>query len=231
MTLYNLNKTIQILYVTFSLPIQIKRQTTWQLFVYFVDKATKREIVSSYPKAKTRVHPRHDFRNSDGTPFWIQNDNTRPTNLISSIYTKNSLQNRTFTIPSPTSAGTRRLYVQNALKNCLKLSRLRFFFSIVPFQNQHNKRWRKHRGGGMGPNRIVLQLFTSGSHLGVRHLCKHEPKTPSIFWGYFHGMMDTGENLFFIANLDGLVESSCTLAMFRTGFADVFWTSWHIFLT
>ena len=96
MTLYNLNKTIQILYVTFSLPIQIKRQTTWQLFVYFVDKATKREIVSSYPKAKTRVHPRHDFRNSDGTPFWIQNDDTRPMNPISSTFTKNWLQHRNF---------------------------------------------------------------------------------------------------------------------------------------
>ena len=101
---------------TFSVLIQPKLQTTWQLIVYFVDKATKREIVSSYPKAKTRVHPRHDFRNSDGTPFWIQNDNTRPTNLISSIYTKNSLQNRTFTIPSPTSAGTRQTTSKTHLK-------------------------------------------------------------------------------------------------------------------
>ena len=229
--LYNLNKTIQILYVTFSLPIQIKRQTTWQLFVYFVDKATKREIVSSYPKAKTRVYPRRDSKNSDGTPFWMQNDNTRPTNLISSTLTKNSLQNRNIRTPSPTSAGTRRFYVQNALKNWVNLSRLRFFFSIVPCQNQHNQRWRTRRGAGMGPNRFVLQLFTSGSHLGVQHLCKHAPKTTSIFWGYFHGMMGTGENLFFIANLDGLVESSCTLGMFRTGFADVFLTPWHIFLT
>ena len=91
--LYNLNKTIQILYVTFSLPIQIKRQTTWQLFVYFVDKATKMEIVNSDPKVKIRVHPRSDSKNSDGTPFWIQNDRAHPTNLLSSTCTKNSLQN------------------------------------------------------------------------------------------------------------------------------------------
>jgi len=186
---------------------------------------------SPYPKTKTRVHPPPHSRNSDGTPFWMQNDNTRPTNLISSTYTKNSLQNRTFTIPSPTSAGTRRFYAQNALKDWVNLSRLRFFFSIVPCQNQHNQRWRTRRGVGIGPNRIVLQLFTSGSHLGAQHLCKHGPKTTSIFWGYFHGMMGTGENLFFIANLNELVESSCTLAMFRTGFADVFRSFWHIFLT
>ena len=104
---------------TFSVLIQPKLQTTWQLFVYFVDKATKAtkwEIVSPYPKTKTRVHPHRNSRNSDGTPFWIQNDNTRPTNLISSIYTKNSLQNRTFTIPSPTSAGTRRTTSKTHLK-------------------------------------------------------------------------------------------------------------------
>ena len=122
-------------------------------------------------------------------------------------------------------------YVQNALKNWVNLSRLRFFFSIVPCQNQHNQRWRTRRGPGIGPNRFVLQLFTSGSHLGVQHLCKHAPKTTSIFWGYFHAIMNTGENLFFIANMNELVESSCTLAIFGSGFADVFRSFWHIFLT
>ena len=177
----------------------IKTKPTMYLFSiwFLLPNLSKYHNWSNTSKTKTRVYPRHDSKNSDGTPFWMQNDNTRPTNLISSIYEKLASKSYFYhTIAH--KCGNPTNYVQNALKNWVNLSRLRFFFSIVPFQNQHNQRWRTRRGGGMGPNRIVLQIFTSGSHLGVRHLCKHAPKTTSIFWGYFHGMMGTGENFIFI---------------------------------
>ena len=69
---YKPNNKIIIIYNTFSVPIQIKRQTTWQLIVYFVDKATNMEIVSSYPKAKTRLFIPGDKRNHGNTHFRMQ---------------------------------------------------------------------------------------------------------------------------------------------------------------
>ena len=101
---------------TFSGPIKTK-PTMYLFSIWFLlPNLSKYHNWSNTSKTKTRVYPRHDSKNSDGTPFWMQNDNTRPTNLISSIYTKNSLQNRTFTIPSPTSAGTRRTTSKTHLK-------------------------------------------------------------------------------------------------------------------
>ena len=126
--------TKQLLHSPYMIQLKHKTPVAFFYISYFLlANLSKSHFWFTTPKIKTRVHPRHDSRNSDDTPLWIQNDSTHPTNLIWSTFMKNSLQNRDFWkkffyaafLPSP---------VKKKLTFCLKISISTSIFSFILFQ-------------------------------------------------------------------------------------------------
>ena len=89
--------TKQLLHSPYMIQLKHKTPVAFFYISYFLlANLLKSHIWFTTPKNKTRVHPRHDSKNSDDTPLWIQNDRAHPTHLIWSTFMKNSLQNRDF---------------------------------------------------------------------------------------------------------------------------------------
>ena len=179
------------------------------------------EIVNSDPKVKIRVHPRSDSKNSDGTPFWIQNDRAHPTNLLSSTCTKNSLQNSQINF----FCGRRRprhLFGEFLVDFLVKIIAVEILFFGCTLSKSAQPTVTYAQGGEDGSEQTCVTTFHK--RVPGRYKTPVQTRTKSIVQNFKVNSRNDGysEIFFFIENIDGLVESSCTLSMFPSGFADVF---------